>query len=220
MFSCPTIDDIRNVKITENELLYKIFDFETDNRGDKRGRGELVILFLVQNAKFSTIADIESNGSYYEVKAYEKNAPITFGVQNILTRHKFGDILYRLISKVYRTGLNNEEFQNMFPWWFDEGENERNTWFGVPRALKMRSMEISSEEISELPEEIEQLKGYIKNPYVDDISEFEKDLKDFNNEFKDRLAKILLFIKGNLESTNAEYHVYSVTQARIKMKLY
>jgi hypothetical protein len=217
MFSCHTIEDIKNINIKSNPLLHMIFDYETPNRGDKRGKGELLVIFLVEDAYLSNKSDIEVNGELKQVKAYKSSKDaIAFGVENQMMKTQFGRNLMRLFLEI-ELKADDEKFKRMFPFWF--GTKNRGTWDGDYKLFKFMSMEIPQTEFQAFWKEIPKLKGYINNIYVDDINKLTEDVDKFNSQFNDRDQSIVLFVKDNLHTTDAEYKALLVTQNRIKMVL-
>lgn len=216
LFCCSTIESMKNIDVNSNKLLKIIYNYETPDRGGKKGKAELLVNFLMENAFFSTgRGDIVIDSDCYEVKAYSKeNDAIAFGVMNTFTLIKLGKQLLNLFWAIEQHS-NNEAFRKEFPFWFDT--KNRGNWKNVPKINKLIGMEITPNEFKQFTNEIPRLRGIIDHEYVNDISIMQKDITDFNNDFNKRDEKILLFVGGNFHSNGVKYEFGYVTQSRAKM---
>ena len=214
--SMDAIDEIKNVDIKSNVLLDLLFEFETSGRGDKRGKGELLIVFLVKEAHFASDCDIRVGDEKSEVKAYNnKSAAVAFGVKNTFTLSPFGKAITKIL-------LDIEEKQSLLPsknFWFSM-TNRSGGWVEFPKITKLIGFQISSSELRLIRNEIPKLKGIVNHPYVDDISLFDRDIQNWDSEFNQRDSKIVLFSNKTLINSDAKFKTDHVTQARIKMRLF
>ena len=211
------VSDLENFNIYENEEIPTLFNYAGSNgRGNKLGKGELLITLLVKGCDFSkNSGDLLINGVEYEVKSIkDEKQSISFGVKNTITRYRLGRRLIGLFDSIID---NENNLKNSY--WFETYNGRKNNSYSNNNLVyKLSSMEISESDFKNLRKEIPKLKGIIKHPYVDDIRNIQNDIDEFNNEFNDRHEKLIIFTKNKI-NLNKELVMANITQGKFKMRI-
>lgn len=211
------VDELSEIDINSDENLLKLYNFETNGRGFVIGKGELLIVFLINGANFNKgTTDLIINGKEYEVKAYKTNTKqISLGVKNIVTSSKYGRRIITLFDKI---DDNREKLRGSY-WLRKHKSNIKSNWTNRPIIEKLSALEIGKKDFENISKEIPKLKGKINHPYVDDIKNMEDDIERFNKEFNDRSEKMIIFINNNIKVFD-KMRMSTITQSKFKMCKY